>query len=113
MMVTDSVSDTPRYRFEWTQDAKRRLMRLAGDIDATAASHVANGLIDLGNRRLVIDLTEVESICPEAVAVLTDMGRRLGAGRVTIELGHGEPLSIDITEPTLRVTYRRSSIRSG
>lgn len=103
MMAAPPFGEAPQYGFEWRQDARIRVLKLAGNIDETAASHLANGLIDLGNRRLVIDLSAVEEMAQAAVGELLEMVERLGGGRVTIDLGENEPLALQVDLTGLEV----------
>lgn len=78
------VPDVSRYEFGWEQDARRRVLKVRGAIDATAASHLESAIINLGSRRLLIDLSDVTSLDPSAATVIEQMSRRLGPGRVSV-----------------------------
>ena len=77
------VDHSPFYSFEWSQDRNERVMRLVGVIDIAAAEHLFKGLIDLGSRRLVIDLTDAETVDLTALEAVAEIEDRLGPGRVT------------------------------
>ncbi|MFO7292262.1 MAG: hypothetical protein FWJ92_03795 [Actinomycetes bacterium] len=78
------VDHSPFYSFEWSQDRNERVMRLVGVIDIAAAEHLFKGLIDLGSRRLVIDLTDAETVDLTALEAVAEIEDRLGPGRVTV-----------------------------
>lgn len=81
----------PLYALEWRQDRNERVMRVSGDLDRAAAEHLFNGLIDLGSRRLVIDLTDVHLIDLTALETLSEIDVRLGPGRLTVLRPESEP----------------------
>lgn len=79
-----STSLPAHYEFRWEQDGRQRVLYLSGVIDSTAASHLESAIINLGSRRLLIDLSEVTSLDPSGAAALLEMARRLGAGRISV-----------------------------
>ncbi|HLU53654.1 MAG TPA: STAS domain-containing protein [Acidimicrobiia bacterium] len=78
------ASGSPFYALEWSQDRSERVMRITGVIDFAAAEHLFNGLIDLGSRRLVIDLTDAQTVDLTAIEALSEIEKRLGPGRLTV-----------------------------
>ncbi|HEX7100763.1 MAG TPA: hypothetical protein VF377_16155 [Acidimicrobiia bacterium] len=59
-------------------------MRVSGDVNHDTAEHFFNGLIDLGSRRLVIDLTDAHIIDLTALELVDEIEERLGPGRLTV-----------------------------
>ncbi|HEX2152439.1 MAG TPA: STAS domain-containing protein [Acidimicrobiia bacterium] len=78
-----SVGERPSH-FEWRQDSRRRVLKLSGTVDGSSADRLSSGIIDLGARRLVIDITEVTSMDEAGASSLRDLTHRLGDGRVTV-----------------------------
>lgn len=72
------------YSFEWEQDRRRRVLCVHGKLSADAADHLLNGLVNLGSRSLVIDLTDVESVDDDVVIVLEQIRSRLGPSRMDV-----------------------------
>ncbi|MFP3914211.1 MAG: STAS domain-containing protein [Actinomycetota bacterium] len=70
---------------------------MEGVIDEAAASHLESALINLGSRRLVLDLTRVTSLDRAGAAGLLRLVQRAGTKRVSVvvEPQHAEDLGID------------------
>lgn len=84
--MTLSQSRVSPYRFEWRQNSRERVFKLAGTVDESTAARLRSGIIDLGSRRLLIDLSDVTSIEPEGVSALIQLAERLGRARITVVL---------------------------
>lgn len=97
--TSTSTSVSPgRYEFRWEQDNRQRVLKLSGVIDSTAASHLESAIINLGSRRLLIDLSGVTSLHPSGAATLLEIVRRLGAGRVSVVVDPGDESGVVLTE---------------
>lgn len=74
-------TDSPRgFSIEWIQDRHRRLVRISGVIDAWRLGHIATAMIDLGQRRLTIDLSGASVLADHELQVcLEDLQVRLGS----------------------------------
>lgn len=79
-----AISSPIRYEFRWEQDDRHRVLKLSGVIDSAASSRLESAIINLGSRRLVIDLSEVTSLGPSGAATVLEIARRLGPGRVSV-----------------------------
>lgn len=93
-----STSSSARYEFRWEQDARQRVLTLTGVIDSTAASRLESAIINLGSRRLLIDLSEVTTIDPSGAATLLQIARRLGAGRVSVVVDPEDESDLMLTD---------------
>lgn len=101
-----TVTSTAHYWFEWHQNQDRRNLKLSGSIDASAATHLSNGLIDLGRRELVVDVTDVDFLSPEAVTALVEMADRLGTGRLRVIVDDGgRGTSLGLESSSLEVDF--------
>lgn len=60
-------------RFEWEQSGERRLLRVLGEVDLSNARHVLEVLEGLGDRDLVVDLTEVEFMDSTGLGTLVEL----------------------------------------
>lgn len=60
-------------RFEWEQSGDHRLLRVLGEVDLSNARHVLRVLEGLGDKDLVIDLTEVEFMDSTGLGVLVEL----------------------------------------
>jgi hypothetical protein len=75
----DRVGMDPKARVEWRQTAVERVVTVTGLIDEPRAHHLENGLIGLGDRRLVLDLTgALFADTLDALTVLSGLRHRLG-----------------------------------
>lgn len=64
---------------EWRQNPVERVVTVTGLIDGPRIHHLENGLIGLGDRRLVLDLTGARfADTLDATRVLNDLRLRLG-----------------------------------
>lgn len=72
------------YSFEWEQDRRRRILQLHGELSADTAEHLLLGLVNLGSRNLVVDLTGVESMDTDVAVVLEQIRSRLGPSRLDV-----------------------------
>lgn len=96
--TSSSTCFPAHYEFRWEQDDRQRVLRLSGVIDSTAASHLESAIINLGSRRLLIDLSEVTSLDPSGATVLLEMARRLGTGRVSVLVDPEDESGVVLTE---------------
>lgn len=87
-----------RYEFRWEQDSRQRVLKLAGVIDATAASHLESAIINLGSRRLLIDLSDVTSLDPAGASTLLQIAQRLGTGRVSVVVEPEDDAGMTLTD---------------
>lgn len=92
------VSPPARHQFRWEQDPHRRVLKLTGVIDAAAASRLESAIINLGSRRLLIDLSGVISLDPAGAAVLLQISRRLGPGRVSVAVHPDDDSGVVVTD---------------
>lgn len=92
------LSPPSRYRFRWEQDSRRRVLKLAGVIDSTAASQLEGAIINLGARRLVIDLSDVTSLDPAGAVTLLEVARRLAPGRVSVVIDPGDEAGVVLSD---------------
>lgn len=60
-------------RFEWEQSGEKRLLRVLGEVDLSNARGVLQVLEGLGNRDLVVDLTEVEFMDSTGLGILVEL----------------------------------------
>lgn len=60
-------------RFEWEQSERRRLLRVLGEVDLSNARHALEVLEGLGDRDLVVDLTEVEFMDSTGLGILVEL----------------------------------------
>lgn len=74
----------PKYRFNWEQDVRQRVFKLSGVVDHSVAARLESAIINLGSRRLVVDLTDVTALDAAAAARVSEIVERLGQSRVTV-----------------------------
>lgn len=75
----DRIRMEPETRVEWRQNAVERVVTVTGLIDEPRTHHLENGLIGLGDRRLVLDLTGARfADTLDALTVLSGLRHRLG-----------------------------------
>lgn len=98
MAARNATSSPAHYEFRWEQDHRQRVLRLRGVIGSTAASHLESAIINLGARRLLIDLSEVTSLDPSGAATLLEIARRLGPGRVSVMVDPEDESGVVLTE---------------
>jgi hypothetical protein len=67
------------FSIEWAQDRHRRMVRITGVIDSSRVRHVSMAMVDLGRRRLTIDLS--------GAAVSADCGLELCLEDLRLRLG--------------------------
>lgn len=60
-------------RFEWEQSGERRLLRVLGEVDLSNARDVLRVLEGLGDRDLLVDLTEVEFMDSTGLGILVEL----------------------------------------
>lgn len=66
-------------RVEWRQNPVERVVTVTGLVDGPRTHHLENGLIGLGDRRLVLDLTDARfADTLDALEILNDLRLRLG-----------------------------------
>ena len=75
--VPEDAEPTGDFSVEWIQDRASRLVRIRGLIDADRMGHLHQALIDLGGRRLTIDLTGA-SVAEGLHLDLDELESRLG-----------------------------------
>lgn len=66
-----------RFRIEWVQDRESRLVRITGLIDEDKLGHLHHAMLDLGERRLTIDLTDAQ-VATGLQLPLDELETRLG-----------------------------------
>lgn len=96
--TSTSVSSPVQYEFRWEQDDRQRVLKLSGVIDSNASSHLESAITNLGSRRLLIDLSRVTTLDPSGAAILLEIVRRLGAGRVSVMVDPGDESGVVLTE---------------
>jgi anti-anti-sigma factor len=60
-------------RFEWEQSTDERVVRVLGEVDLSNARSVLRALEDLGERDLVVDLTEVDFMDSTGLGILVEL----------------------------------------
>src|SRR5690606_14886925 len=60
-------------RFRWEQTESARVLHVLGEVDLSNASQVMRALEDLGDRSLVVDLTEVDFIDSTGLGYLVEL----------------------------------------
>lgn len=60
-------------RFEWEQAGEKRLLRILGEVDLSNARDVLRVLEGLGDRDLLVDLTEVEFMDSTGLGTLVEL----------------------------------------
>lgn len=70
-------------RFVWEHSGGRRVLRVLGEIDLSNARHVLAVLGDLGDRDLLIDLTETEFMDSTGLGILVELESKT-AGEVKL-----------------------------
>lgn len=73
-----------KYRFNWEQDVRQRVFKLSGVVDGSVAARLESAIINLGSRRLVVDLTDVTELDAAAAAKVSEIVERLGQSRVAV-----------------------------
>jgi anti-sigma B factor antagonist len=59
--------------FRWEQTESARVLHVLGEVDLSNASQVMRALEDLGDRSLVVDLTEVDFIDSTGLGYLVEL----------------------------------------
>lgn len=67
-------------RFRWEQTDSARVLHVLGEVDLSNASQVLAALDDLGDRQLVVDLTEVDFIDSTGLGYLVELQSSTGRG---------------------------------
>lgn len=60
-------------RFEWEQSGGQGVLRVLGEVDLSNARQVLRVLEDLGDRDLVVDLTEVDFMDSTGLGILVEL----------------------------------------
>lgn len=76
-------------RFEWHQSDVERVIRAIGEIDISNANALALGIEDLGDRRLVVDLTEVTFIDSTGLRGLVGLAESIAPRRLSLRINQG------------------------
>lgn len=76
----------PELGVRWDQDHVRRVVRVVGLLNARNMSHLQSAIVGLGNRELVIDLSDVLVIDDALLSALADLRRRLSPQQLHINL---------------------------
>lgn len=79
MAAGNAGSVAPLLSIEWRQDRRLRTMAVSGALSSVDGSHLSSGLVQLGNRGLVIDLTGLDVWEADAVSSIVEVTGRLGA----------------------------------
>src|SRR5690606_40776120 len=73
-------------RFRWEQTDSARVLHVLGEVDLSNASQVLAALDDLGDRQLVVDLTEVDFIDSTGLGYLVELQSSTGRDRKSTRL---------------------------
>ena len=90
------VHADPELSVRWDQDHVRRVVRVVGLLDSRNVSHLQSAIVGLGNRELVIDLSDVLGIDDAWISALADLRQRLSPHQLHVNVDLASPAAATV-----------------